>query len=249
MTARPLLPLLALALLCGGCTTTGKHWWAPATWLSSRPAEQVADANTSLDAAQTKALRSARAEVSKAGIALVSAPESRPVEVARRTTSNAVTLLDQVAGPMTAAEAADLRKTVADLLSDNAAIRTAAEDKQADAEERIAATSRKLAEASANLDAANGKLAAAFTRENELADTLRNERARRVWIIGGGSLVLLVLGGAYLYLQIAAGGIPRALGGMLKGLDQSNPAQADTIRTLLDPVLNRIEQAVIRKHT
>lgn len=240
---------LVAALMLAGCTTTGKHWWSPATWGSSRPATQVVAAETRLDAAQDKAIRTARAEVSKAGIALASAPESRPVEVSRRTIANAQALLDQVAGPLTAEEAADIRRIVADLLSENAATRAAAEAKQATAEERIAAVSRDLAAKSDALDAANTKLAAAFARENALADELRNERARRAWIIGGASLLILILGAGWLYVQIAAGGIPKALGSVLKSLDEKSPEQANAIRALIDPVLNRIEQAVIRKHT
>jgi hypothetical protein len=57
------------------------------------------------------------------------------------------------------------------------------------------------------------------------------------------------VGGGYLYLQIATGGIPKAIGGMLKGLDEREPEKANLIRSLLDPVTNRIEQALIRKHT
>lgn len=247
MTVRPLLILCALLL--AGCTTTGKHWWSPATWSSSAPAQRVEVAETKLDAAQDKAVRAARAEVSKANIALATAPESRPVEVSRRTIANAQSLLDQVAGPLTAEEAADIRRIVADLLSDNATIRAAAEAKQATAEERIASLSQDLAAKSADLDSANGKLAAAFARENALADQLRNERARRAWLIGGGSLLILALGAGWLWVQVASGGIPKALGSVLKGLDEKSPEQANAIRALLDPVLNRIEQAAIRKHT
>ena len=251
MRAALLLPLLlaAVLLLGGGCTTTGKHWWSPATWLSSRPAEQAARAESKLDAAQDNAVRVARAEVSKAGIALASAPESRPVEVSRRTIANAQALLDQVAGPLTADEAADIRRIVADLLSDHAATRSAAEARQAAAEGRLAELSRQLSGAGAALDAANTKLAAAFARENALADELRNERARRWWIIGGGALLLLVVSAGWIYVQVISGGLPRALGSVLKGLDEKAPEQANAIRDLLDPVLNRIEQAAIRKHT
>ena len=241
--------LVAGAMLLAGCGTTGKHWWSPGTWGSSRPAEQAARAETKLDAAQDKAVRVARAEVSKAGIALASAPESRPVEVSRRTIANAQALLDQVAGPLTAEEAADIRRIVADLLSDHAATRSAAEARQAAAEGRLSELSQKVAAAGAALDAANTKLAAAFARENALADQLRNERARRWWMIGGGSLLILICAAGWLWLQISSGGIPRALGSMLKGLDEKAPDQANAIRDLLDPVLNRLEQAAIRKHT
>ena len=205
------------ALALAGCGTTGKHWWSPGTWGSSRPAEQAARAETKLDAAQDKAVRVARAEVSKAGIALASAPESRPVEVSRRTIANAQALLDQVAGPLTAEEAADIRRIVADLLSDHAATRSAAEARQAAAEGRLSELSQKVAAAGAALDAANTKLAAAFARENALADQLRNERARRVWILGGGSLLILICAAGWLWLQISAGGIPRADGGSQPG--------------------------------
>lgn len=243
-----LLPLL-LALALAGCSTSGKHWWSPATWMSSKPAERVEVAESKLDAAQDKAVRSARAEVTKAATALISAPESRPVEVARRTIGNAQTLLDQVAGPLTAEEAADIRKIVADLLSENATVRAAAEKAQGEAESKVSKLSRDLAEAGVKLDAANGKLAAGFARENALADELRNERALKAWIIGGGSILVIILGGGWVYLQIATGGIPKAIGGLLKGLDEKDPEKANLIRSLLDPVTNRIEQALIRKHT
>ena len=248
MAARFLALTLSCALLCG-CSTTGKHWWAPATWGSSRPATRVAAAASTLDASQAGAVRSARSEVAKADLALAAAPASRPVEIARRTVGNAHTLLDQAAGPMPAAEAAAIRQQVSALLSDVATLRSAAEVRQAQDEDRIAAVSDQLARAGAALDVAQGKLAVAFTRENELADTLRNERAARAWWIGGGSLLILVLGGGWAYLQIATGGIPRAIGGVLKGLDSQAPEQANAIRALLDPALNRIEQALIRKHT
>jgi hypothetical protein len=242
------LSILILALT-GGCASAGGHWWAPRTWFSSRPASIVTAATGAVNTSKDQAVSSARSEVTKASIALLSAPASRPVAIASPAVANAQALLDQVAGPMTASDLTELRKLVSDLLSDDTAVRQAAEGKQADADSKIAEISSKLSEREAALSEAQAKLKDAFTRENLLADTYRSEVARRWWIIGGGTLIAIVLGAGWIWLKITAGGIPGAIGGLLKDLDEVKSPEADNLRKLLDPVLNRLEQAAIRAHT
>ena len=243
--------ILVLALLLGGCVSapSGKHWWSPKTWFSSTPASQVTKIGVSENYARQVLLIDAQGEVEKTVRVLELAPESAAVTVAKRTAGNASTLLTQANGPLAFDVLADFDKWVVAILSGNQADKLAAEAKQAKDERRFAKDSEEFRKLQKDLDEANAKLLTAFGKENELADTLRNERALRVWIIGGGSVLLLVVGAGWLYSQIATGGIPKAIGGMLKGLDESDPEKANLIRSLLDPVTNRIEQALIRKHT
>jgi hypothetical protein len=101
-----------------------------------------------------------------------------------------------------------------------------------------------LAKASAKTEDAEKKLRTAFERENALANELRSQRAL-AWILGG---VALLGAAAYVYVRIALGGIPGALGGALRTLRAQNPTAADALTPLLDGLLNRHEQAAVAKH-
>lgn len=247
----PLLTLFMVSALCGGCVSapSGKHWWSPATWGSSAPASKVAKLEVTENYAKQVLLLDAQGEVEKTVRVLRLAPESPAVSVARRTAGNASTMLTQANGALPFATLDAFDVWVAGILSDNKAEALSAEAQQARDERRYGKHSQELLDVQDKLEAANAKLLTSFARENELADTLRNERALRAWIIGGGSLLVLIAGAGWLYLQIATGGIPKAIGGMLKGLDQSDPGKADLIRSLLDEPLNRLEKALIRKYT
>lgn len=246
-----ILPLLLVAALLGGCVSApdGKHWWSPKTWFSSAPAEQVTKFGVSEGHARQVLLIDAQGEVEKTVKVLSLAPASPEVLVARRTAGNASLLLTQANGPLAFDVLAGFDKWVEGILSSNQAERLAAEARQVADERRFSSHSKELADLQGKLKEANAKLLTSFAKENELADTLRNERALRVWLIGGGSVLIVILGAGWLYLRIATGGIPKAIGGMLKGLDETDPERATLIRSLLDPVTNRIEQALIRKHT
>ena len=121
--------VLFVALLtgCTSTTNTGARWYAPATWFSHKPADTVDAANAKEDKARVAVIKSAQKATHETVLALAVAPPSRPVEVATSTNADAVTLLDQAAGPLTAAEAVQLRTTVTGLLSDNVKLREAAE--------------------------------------------------------------------------------------------------------------------------
>jgi hypothetical protein len=202
----------ALCLLLAGCVgdrTGGAVWWNPTTWASrgapaaaDRAAARVDTARTAEQVAADAAVQSAHKEFAKTDLALAAAPDSRPVALARRTTANGLGLLDQVR-PLTAAESAEIRQLVADLLSENAATVAAAEARQRTAEERLAAAGRdleaaraKLEQREAELTKANGNLREAYDRENALANKVRN-----FWFIIGGLVVLWILGNV---LSVAA---------------------------------------------
>jgi hypothetical protein len=238
--------MVALVVLFSGCastTNTGAKWYAPATWFSHRPADTVDAANAKEDRARIAVIKSAQRATHETALALASAPPSRPVEVATSTNADAVVLLDQAAGPLTAAEAAQLRATVAGLLSDNSKLREAAEATRLKEQRSVAEVSAALATAESKSEAAEARLRAAFDRENALANELRGQRAL-VWIAGG---VAVLLAAGWLYAQIALGGIPAAAGRALGQLRATNPAAAEAITPLLDTYLNRHEQARIRK--
>lgn len=250
MTARP-HALLLLAVLCGGCVSapSGKHWWSPATWGSSSPAKTVTKLEVTENYARQVALLDAQKEAEKTARLLKFVPASPATTMAKRTSGNAIALMNQINGPLPFSWLSGLDPWVLNVVSDVPMENQKAEAVQEKDEKKISKDSDELQKVRDKLKIAEDKLAVAFARENELADTLRNERALRVWILGGGSLLILVVGAGWLYLQIATGGIPKAIGGMLKGLDESDPEKANLVRSLLDPVTNRIEQALIRKHT
>ena len=212
---------------------------------SSDKAKAVEKAESNVDEVRDTVLRRAQSETTVAAIALRSAPFSRPVEIAREATASAESMQAQALGPIQEGERQKLEKLVADLQSEVVAVRAAAEKQRDNDAIRAARESVKLSAASARVDDLNDKLASAYQREKALGDLVR----KVVWGCIGLGVLAVILGAAWLYLQIATGGIPKAIGGLLKGLDESDPAKASLLRSLLDPVTNRIEQALIRKHT
>ena len=236
--------ILSLFLLAGCSTGSGVKWFAPATWFSHAPAGAVDRADAKQDAARTAAVKAAQRATHETAEALAVAPASRPVEVATESNASALALLDQAAGPLTAADLATIRKQVAGLLSDNAKLRADAERARDKTRESDAALSEKLARADAAVLAAGAKLREAFDRENALANQLRGQTAL-VWILG----VVSVLGcAAYVYVRFALGGIPGAVGGALRTLRAKNPDAADALTPILDSLLNRHEQDAIAQH-
>lgn len=234
----------ALLTLTGCATSTGSKWYAPTTWFSHAPADTVDKAEATQDKARSAAVKAAQRATHETAEALAVAPTSRPVEVATESNASAVALLDQAAGPLTAAEVATIRKQVAGLLSENATLRADAERTRTATRADAAKLSDRLAAADAAVLAAGAKLRDAFERENALANELRSQRAL-AWILGS----VAVLGAAaYLYVRFALGGIPGAVGGALRTLRASNPSAADALTPLLDGLLNRHEQAAIAKH-
>lgn len=188
MNVRIHLALICLALL-PGCVSSkpGAVWWNPTTWASraapaavDRASEKRDEAATKVQAAADVTVHAAHGEVTKALEALQSAPDSRPVQLARRFTGNAESLLNQTA-PLTVGESTELRQLVADLLSENDKVRAAAEKVATFQEEANAKLSADLGRARAELDRreaalskSNANLREAYDRENALANQVRN---------------------------------------------------------------------------
>lgn len=203
------LGCVAVLSLSGCVGAPGGVWWNPTTWASraapaaaDRAAAKVDSARSAEGQAADAAVQAAHIEFVKTDLALAAAPDSRPVSLARRTTTNGLGLLDQVR-PLTAAQSAEARQLVADLLSDNTQTVAAAAAKQRTAEEKLVALGRDLEEARAKLEKreadlakANGQLREAYDRENALANKVRN-----FWFVVGGLALLWVLGNV---LSVAA---------------------------------------------
>lgn len=229
-------------LLVTGCGTTGgARWYAPATWWSSRPAANVDKAHAQESNARDAVIKAAQKATHETQIALASAPASRPVAVASDSNNSAVALLDQAAGPLDAADLARIRQTIVGLLSDNAALRAAAEKDRAREQGNIAEVSAALSRAEAKSTAAEDKLRTAFDRENALANELRSQRAL-LWIAGS---LAVVLGAAYIYAQFALGGLPGALAAAKRAIERDHPDVAAKIAPYYSAALdNRHKRAI-----
>jgi len=175
---------------------------------------------------------------------LRSAPESRPVEIARDATAAAVGLHAEALGALPEAERSRVAAVVADLSSEDPARRAAGEAARAqDAAERVK-LSAALAAAEARVKTAEAKLVEAYGREKSLADDLRSMSR---WLFVAS--IIAVLGvAAWVYLRVTVGGVVPALGKMLGHLDEKDPGLAETVRGFLDTHLDRGEQAAIRRH-
>ena len=232
------LLLLALCLLTPGCIRI------PMPWQVNR-ATAVQTAEAKVDTKKEELAKKAQEEVVIIRESLSVAEPSRPVEVAKDAADKADRYLNEAIGPVPEKRTLQLEQLVKNLLSDNAAIRAKAEAQRDKDALSVAKLASKVVLAEDALKAQEDKLAAAYT------DNLywRKLAVRVIWTGIGLAVLCVVLLGLYVWLQVATGGIPKAIGGLLKGLDQSDPDKANLIRSLLDPVTNRIEQALIRKHT
>jgi hypothetical protein len=237
--------LIMIPFLLTGCGTPGSgiRWWAPTTWFSGKAVHDTAKAIQRETQAETAAVKLAQKASHETQIALGFAGESRPVAVARESSSTAVALLDQAAGPLTAPELSKMRETITGLLSENAEVREAAERERTRNAKGIADISRDLAKAREATDKAERDMRLAFERENKLANDLR---AQRMFIYILAALALVGFAG-WVYLRFFLGGLPGAMGSVLSRIETKNPVAAEELRNLLDMATNRHEQALIRR--
>ncbi len=241
--------LICSCLLLAGCVGapgTGMKWYNPTTWFSGSAGRESAKIDAKIEKSSDKAIDEAQKAAHATQVALSGAPQSRPVDVARASNDNVVALLDQVGGPLSAADAAQLKERVRLLVSDVATERARGEAMQQDAQRKIESVSRDLAELGEAKKKADADLAKAFERENSLANELRNEKWWSwFWRITIGAVVLIV-GVAYVYLRWTIGGMPTALSGALASLRASDPAIAEKLTGALDVHLSPAEQSMIR---
>lgn len=241
---KPTLAFLLLLGLAGCAAPGGKKWYAPATWFSAAPAARVDRAEAKVDLTQEAAVHAAQKAAHETQFALAAAPASRPVEVAAESNATAVSLLDQVAGPLPLAASSASRDFIARLLSEDSGIRARAEKERREESAEFARVSSQLDEAMRESRLARDKLRAAFERENALANQLRAQRAL-VWIAGGAALLAVA---GWVYLKFFLGGLPMAAGRFMRDLRVKHPELADKAEPIFDSYLNRHEQAAIAKY-
>lgn len=189
MTPRLLIAITTALLFTGCASTSGVKWYNPWTLFSGSEGRAVAKTEAKVEATSAKLLREAQGTAHETQIALAAAPESRPVEVARESNDATVAALDQVAGPLTVAEAAQLRQQVAGLLSEVAKERANAEQERQGRRETMASASTAIDELRAKLAAAQADLKVGFERENAVANQYRNVK---FWVYGAIGLWLFV---------------------------------------------------------
>lgn len=241
MTARAqTLALLAIALLCSGCITTQGGglfgWW------TRRGERAVERAEQRVESARADVLRAAQQRVQEAVVALLTAPPSRPVDVASEASTQAAALLAEANGPLTVEQLAQVRTQVAALLSDNEALRAEGE--------RLRAAAREAdASASAELTSLRAELAAARARADTVAAdnaTLSARYLRMRWGAIAGAVGTLALGVAAWATRSNYLGLATATAGGLVDLERKQgPAVADLARGALDALLNRGEAGTI----
>lgn len=240
-------------VLFTGCSIvpTGKQIWNPLTWFSGKalPAAQKADAKEAkaVERFETKSdqlVHAGHLEFRKAELVLQFMAISPDAALAHRFVRGGLGLLDQV-DPVTAAESSDLIALVTDLRSGDARRIAAAEAKQTELEGKNADLSRQLDKLQGEITAARQaskdkdvSLQKAFLRENELADTLRNERVIR-WVAIGGVIFLAAL---CLYLRMGLGSVGAALSGLSKVI---GPEAASKVITQLDANTDWLHQVVV----
>ena len=246
MTRFMVMPLILPVMILSGCVASGSNvrWWNPMTWGSGREARKVENLTEQRNAASVKVTKEAQRAVHETRFALDVAPASRAVEVAKESNSVAVSALDQVAGPLTYAETGALKSQVDLLLSENAELRAQGESERALRRTELATATSTIADLNAKLDAANASLKSGFERENALANELRNMRLIKWGLIG----LAVILAAGWLYVRIALGGIPVALGKGISVLRQKDAAAGELATTIFDGFLDRHEKRRISKH-
>lgn len=212
-----ILLILFAAVLLAGCTTVAntRRSWNPLDWVFGRKAAAATTNQAKQDGAKEAIVHAAQIEVVKTGEALAVAreehPDSRPVEVAQRTNSNAAALLNQ-REQLTLAEQQAALDTVRGLLSQEIARREKAEQAQAATEGSARKLSAELGELRTRLEALRGEQAQEAANNLRLANELRAATIWK-WCSTGGALLLGAVALAYRFnLGNLQTGVGEALG-------------------------------------
>jgi len=239
------IPVLCVVLfLFAGCASQGGGWNPLKAWFGRKAAAE-ARTEAKVDKAEDATVKAAQKEVEKAkvavGVASTEHPESRSVEVAKRTIGNASNLLNQ-RSPLTVAELEEAVATANGLLS----VETA---KREDAEKRQAATERENRSMSEELGALRAKLAdigeqrkAEAAANLETANELRAANLRS-WGLGALNVVLAV--GVFAYRANFLGLATKVAGGLADLEKSKGPETADLARGALDVALDTGEKTKI----
>lgn len=253
--------VLWLASALGGCATnprdTGVRVWNPLTWFSrseatasDRAEAKLATARTVEDSARENLLRVAQRDAHEAALALLSAPPSRPVEIASEAADQAVANLDQALGSLSADTREAIRRQITALLSDNAtlraegeSLRTTQRERDAQAARDLTAAARRTTAAEAVADTARADLRSAYDRENALANELRAQ-IWQTWLSRGAAAIATLVALAY---RANAFGMADGIARGLADLRKKQPGVADLATGALDVGLNRAEQTTLSR--
>lgn len=193
----------SLLLLLGGCASapgSNAKWYNWSTWFAGSKATAALKVEAKLDQATTKALRSAQSSAHETKFALSDAPKSRNVEVAKESNDATVAALDNALGPLPSGDLEALKKQVAGLLSDNAKLRTEAEEERQARRTNLAAATKTIFELKEQRDAAIESERKQAAVNLSVANQYRN---LKFWIYGAIGLwafiafILPILGRAF----------------------------------------------------
>lgn len=176
---------IPIFLFLAGCSLIPSSWR-----IFGSPLDKSQRAQAKLDHTQEETVQRAQAAVHKAELALLQAPAGdRPTAVGRDYVTEARALLDQAKGPPSIEDEKAWRNLVAGLLSQNEAVRAAAEKQRAVDTANTLDLAHRLSAATAAAERANER-ALGYARESEgLADFARKLKLGFFSIVG-----LLVLG-------------------------------------------------------
>jgi hypothetical protein len=210
------------------------HFYNPWTWFSASEAHKVEKLDAKLDSARDKAIKAAQKSAHETEQALDDKTSKNARNVAQESNQQTVTLLDQVAGPLTADELAAIRRQVTLLLSDNANLRHEGEVLRAENQKTVESLSEKLADLTKKLETAQSALPSALEREAAVANQYRN------LVFGAYALgaIALIAFGVVVYLKFAYGGLPAAIGGLVSKVYTKHPEQASSVESMVKELLS-----------
>lgn len=237
--------VILFVLLVAGCTTVtgGFSILKPGTWFQGRAAAAVVKEENKQATQEDKAVDAAQTEVMKTGLALKTAPASRPVEVATRTNANAAALLNQ-RKPVSAATMAEINEVVTGLLSESAEARNAAESKQTAAEGQLRELSRDLEATRAKLIELHAK------RDKEAAENLAlaNELRNQVFLKWAGFTCSALMAAAAFAYRMNLGNLQTGVANGLAHLQHkygSTDEDVAAVKTEIDTLTGKGQQKAI----
>ncbi|AHF91613.1 hypothetical protein OPIT5_16735 [Opitutaceae bacterium TAV5] len=220
--------ILALALPLAGCVSGHQSsLWKPWTWGQGAAAARLEKAESKQATEEAALVDAAQVETVKTQAALLRAEDSRPVEVARRTNDNAVSLLNQ-RKPISAAAQAEAMDIVRGLLSEETAKREAAEQRQLAAESDNLKLSRDLEATRKALGELSAEAKAEAAKNLELANELR----RRTWYAWAGGIVSAVLTVAAIAYRLNLGRLQTGVGNALASLQSRYGTSDEDVKAI-----------------
>ncbi|EIQ00744.1 hypothetical protein OpiT1DRAFT_05299 [Opitutaceae bacterium TAV1] len=232
------------ALALAGCVSGHQSsLWKPWTWGQGTAAAKVEKAEAAQSTQEAALVDAAQVETVKTQAALLRAEDSRPVEVARRTNDNAVSLLNQ-RKPLSASAHAEAMDIVRGLLSEETAKREAAEQRQSAMESQNLKLSRELEDTRRALGELAGQAKAEARRNLELANELR----RQTWVKWGSVAWAVIATGLAVAWKLNLGGLQSGVANGLAVLQKrygASDADVKDVKSEIDALIGVASQRSI----